>query len=60
MGKLTITRIAHATVLIDLNRQTILTDPWFSQKFTYYPGEPLGIALSSLPKLAGVIVSHGH
>jgi L-ascorbate metabolism protein UlaG (beta-lactamase superfamily) len=60
MGELTITRIAHATVLIDLNGQAILTDPWFSQKFTYYQGEPLGIPLSSIPKLAGVIVSHGH
>lgn len=60
MGTLTVTRVAHATVLIDLNGQAILTDPWFSQKFTYYPGEPLGIALSSMPELAGVIVSHGH
>lgn len=60
MGTLTVTRVAHATVLIDLNGQAILTDPWFSQKFTYYPGEPQGIALSSMPELAGVIVSHGH
>ena len=60
MGTLTITRIAHATVLIDFNGQTILTDPWFSQKFAYYQGEPIGIPLSSMPKLAGVVVSHGH
>ncbi len=60
MNGLTITRVAHATVLIDFNGQAILTDPWFSQKFTYYPGEPLGIPLAALPKLTGVVVSHGH
>jgi L-ascorbate metabolism protein UlaG (beta-lactamase superfamily) len=60
MSALTITRIAHATVLIDFDGQTILTDPWFSQRFTYYQGEPLGVSLEALPQLAGVIVSHGH
>jgi L-ascorbate metabolism protein UlaG (beta-lactamase superfamily) len=60
MSTLTLTRIAHATVLIDFDGHTILTDPWFSQKFTYYPGEPLGVPLEKLPRLAGVLVSHGH
>ncbi len=60
MGTLTVTRVAHATTLIDYDGSTLLTDPWFSQKFTYYPGEPLGVSLAALPKLAGVIVSHGH
>jgi L-ascorbate metabolism protein UlaG (beta-lactamase superfamily) len=60
MGTLTLTRIAHATTLIDYDGYTLLTDPWFSQKVTYYPGEPLGVSLASLPKLVGVIVSHGH
>lgn len=60
MSELTITRIAHATVLIDFDGHAILTDPWFSQKFTYYQGEPFGIPLASLPHLTGVVVSHGH
>ncbi len=60
MSTFTITRIAHATTLIDFDGYSILTDPWFSQKFTYYQGEPLGIPLASLPHLAGVLVSHGH
>ena len=60
MGTLTVTRIAHATTLIDYDGSTLLTDPWFSEKFTYYRGEPLGVSLEALPKLAGVIVSHGH
>ena len=60
MSQLTITRVAHATTLIDFDGHVILTDPWFSQKFTYYQGEPLGVPLASLPHLAGVLVSHGH
>jgi L-ascorbate metabolism protein UlaG (beta-lactamase superfamily) len=60
MGTLTVTRIAHATTLIDYDGQTLLTDPWFSERFTYYRGEPLGVPLEALPRLAGVIVSHGH
>jgi L-ascorbate metabolism protein UlaG (beta-lactamase superfamily) len=60
MSTLTVTRIAHATTLIDFDGHVILTDPWFSQKFTYYPGEPLGVSLASLPHLTGVLVSHGH
>src|SRR5437588_4691306 len=60
VSKLTITRIAHATVLIDFDGHAILTDPWFSQRFTYYQGEPFGISLEALPHLTGVIVSHGH
>src|SRR2546430_5177959 len=60
VSKLTITRIAHATVLIDFDGHAILTDPWFSQRFTYYQGEPFGISLEALPHLDGVVVSHGH
>lgn len=38
----------------------MLTDPWFSEKFGYYHGEPYGITLENLPRLDGVVVSHGH
>lgn len=57
---LTITRVAHASVLIEVGGQALLTDPWFSEKSGYYHGEPLGIALGALPRLAGVVASHGH
>jgi L-ascorbate metabolism protein UlaG (beta-lactamase superfamily) len=55
-----VTRIAHASVLLELGGQRILTDPWFSQTGSYRPGEPLGISLENLPKLDLVIASHGH
>jgi L-ascorbate metabolism protein UlaG (beta-lactamase superfamily) len=60
MSTLTITRIAHSSVLIDFDGTRVLTDPWFSERFGYYHGEPYGIALDALPRLDGVVVSHGH
>lgn len=55
-----VTRIAHASVLLELGGQRILTDPWFSETSNYRHGEPLGISLENLPKLDLVIASHGH
>jgi L-ascorbate metabolism protein UlaG (beta-lactamase superfamily)/quinol monooxygenase YgiN len=60
MKTLTITRIAHASVLIDFDGHRVLTDPWFSEKEGYHHGEPYGIALEKLPRLDGVVVSHEH
>jgi L-ascorbate metabolism protein UlaG (beta-lactamase superfamily) len=55
-----VTRIAHASVLLELGGRRILTDPWFSETGSYRHGEPLGISLENLPKLDLVIASHGH
>src|SRR5689334_8628905 len=60
MNALTITRVVHASVLLDFGGNPILTDPWFSEKAGYYYGEPLGIALAALPHLTGVLISHDH
>ena len=60
MSTLTITRIAHSSVLIDFDDHRVLTDPWFSERDGYYHGEPYGIRLSALPRLDGVAVSHDH
>jgi L-ascorbate metabolism protein UlaG (beta-lactamase superfamily) len=60
MAQLTITRIAHSSVLVDFDGHRVLTDPWFSERFGYYHGEPYGITLEDLPRLDGVVVSHGH
>lgn len=57
---LKVTRVAHATVLVDFGGWAILTDPWFSEKFGYHRGEPLGVVPGALPGLAGVVVSHDH
>ena len=60
MSTLTITRIARSSVLIDFDGHRVLTDPWFSEKFGYYHGEPYSITLEALPRLSGVVVSHDH
>jgi L-ascorbate metabolism protein UlaG (beta-lactamase superfamily) len=60
MGTITVTRVVHSSVLIDFDGTKVLTDPWFSERFGYYHGEPYGITLKNLPRLDGVVVSHGH
>lgn len=60
MSNLTLTRICHSCALIEIAGATVLTDPWFSEKPTYHPGEPIACAPEQLPPLAGVFISHGH
>ena len=59
-SQVVVTRIGHATVLLDFDGCRILTDPWFSERWGYYHGEPYGLTLAELPHLDGVIVSHDH
>ena len=57
----TVTRLGHATVLLDFDGVRVLTDPWFSEKPGYSPGEPRAIgSAADLPHLDGIVVSHGH
>jgi L-ascorbate metabolism protein UlaG (beta-lactamase superfamily) len=57
----TMTRVAHASVLLDFDGTRILTDPWLSEKPGYHPGETRAFATAAeLPRLDGIIVSHGH
>jgi L-ascorbate metabolism protein UlaG (beta-lactamase superfamily) len=61
MATTTLTRVAHASVLLDFDGHAILTDPWLSEKPGYYQGEQRAFASAAdLPELAGVVVSHGH
>jgi L-ascorbate metabolism protein UlaG (beta-lactamase superfamily) len=60
---LVVRRVVHANVLLDFGGAKILTDPWFSEKGgfpAYHWGEPLGVSLGGLPRLSGVVSSHGH
>lgn len=56
----TLTRVTHSCALLDFDGQTILTDPWFSEKPGYYRGEPLAFSPATLPKLSAVVASHAH
>lgn len=55
-----LTRVAHASVLIDFDGEVVLTDPWFTESSQYHHGEPLAMDVAHLPKLAAVVVSHSH
>jgi L-ascorbate metabolism protein UlaG (beta-lactamase superfamily) len=57
---LTVTRIAHSCHLIQIGDKTILTDPWFSEKLFYHPGEPVALQPEALPHLDAVLISHEH
>jgi L-ascorbate metabolism protein UlaG (beta-lactamase superfamily) len=57
---LTVTRITHSCHLIQVGGQTVLTDPWFSQRAFYHPGEPLALQVGELPRLDAVVISHHH
>lgn len=57
---LSVIRVGHATVLVDFDGEVVLTDPWFTESSQYHHGEPLGMSLASLPKLAAVVISHEH
>lgn len=60
MEPLTITRIVHASVLIQFGGCSVLTDPWFAERPGHYHGEPLGVRLADLPQLSAVVCSHNH
>ncbi len=55
-----VTRIAHASVLLDFGNAKVLTDPWFSEKMHFHHGEPLAMAMEQLPKLTAIVASHAH
>lgn len=59
-------RLGHSSVLIHMDGATVLTDPVFSERASpvQWMGpkrfHPLPFALSSLPQIAAVVISHDH
>jgi N-acyl-phosphatidylethanolamine-hydrolysing phospholipase D len=64
--KVSITWINHATALVQIGGLNILTDPMFSERasFTQWVGPKrkvkLPVALSDLPRIDLVVISHNH
>ena len=57
-----VTYIGHATLLIDIGSQRLLTDPNFDTalgRFLPRVSEP-GIALADLPPLDAILITHAH
>jgi len=57
---LTITRITHASVIVDLHGTRVLVDPWFHSGFIVRQTEPLGLTPEGLPAVAAVLLTHRH
>ncbi|MFI1962830.1 MBL fold metallo-hydrolase [Streptomyces pathocidini] len=55
-----VTRITHSCHLIEIGGLTLLTDPWFTERPKYHPGEPIASSVAELPDLDGVLISHHH
>jgi L-ascorbate metabolism protein UlaG (beta-lactamase superfamily) len=55
-----VTRITHSCHLIEIAGLTIMTDPWFSEKAGYHPGEPIAIPVTRLPHLDAILITHNH
>jgi L-ascorbate metabolism protein UlaG (beta-lactamase superfamily) len=59
MTPLSITRIANASVLLELGDQVVLTDPYFDDHWFMRLREPIGMKVRQLPKLAAIVGGHG-
>lgn len=65
-GKLRITHINHATILIQMDGKNILTDPIFSDRtgpFSFVGSKRIrkpGVAIDDLPKIDIILISHNH
>lgn len=54
---LALTRVANACVLLELGDHTVLTDPWFTERWYLRRGEPLGLTLGELPALTAIVAT---
>ena len=57
---LSVTRIAHGALVLDLGGTRLLVDPWFHSGFVVRQREPLGLTPDGLPAVAAVLLTHGH
>ncbi|MEW9667778.1 MBL fold metallo-hydrolase [Ammoniphilus sp. 3BR4] len=56
-----LTWIGHATFLVKMGGLNIVTDPVWARQMAMYPRlTPPGIALSQMPKIDMVLISHSH
>ncbi|WP_433281839.1 MBL fold metallo-hydrolase [Pseudonocardia xinjiangensis] len=55
---LAVTRVANACVLLELNGHTILTDPWFTERWYLRRGEPLGLRVIDLQALTAIVATN--
>src|SRR5207244_8124288 len=57
---LSVTRIVHGAIILELGATRLLIDPWFHSGFVVRQREPLGLTPDGLPSVAAVLLTHGH
>ena len=57
---LSVTRIVHASLIVELRGARVLVDPWFYSGLVMRQGEPLGLTPPDLPSVAAVLLTHEH
>jgi L-ascorbate metabolism protein UlaG (beta-lactamase superfamily) len=57
---LSVTRIAHGGVILDLAGTRLAVDPWLNSGFVIRQGEALGLLPDALPSFAAVLITHRH
>jgi L-ascorbate metabolism protein UlaG (beta-lactamase superfamily) len=57
---LSVTRIVHASAVIDFRETRILLDPWYSPSPPLGQSENIGLSVDKLPPLRGILITHQH
>ena len=57
---LSVTRIVHGSVILEMHGTRVVVDPWFDSGWVVRQQEPLGLTPDGLPSLAAVLVTHRH
>jgi L-ascorbate metabolism protein UlaG (beta-lactamase superfamily) len=57
---LSVTRVVHGSLILELGGTRILVDPWLYSGFFIRQDEPLAFRPSSLPSARAVLLTHGH
>jgi L-ascorbate metabolism protein UlaG (beta-lactamase superfamily) len=57
---LSVTRIVHGSVIVEMRGIRLAVDPWFHSGIIRRQQEPLGLTPDDLPKLDAVVITHGH
>src|SRR5256885_16390821 len=53
-----VTRIVNSCTLLEFGDWSVLTDPWFTERWHLHRGEGLGCTLASLPPVRAIVGSH--
>jgi len=57
---LSVTRIVHSSVIVEMRRTRFIIDPWFHSGLVTRQTEALGLIPEGLPAAAAVLITHGH